>query len=294
MVENTHPIQSMKHLAQSRSKFRYVLGSKAITTLGYHNEWPTDPDVAKYVLNEDGFRSEPFKLLNPENVNILYGGCSWTFGDGVLLENSWPARLSELLKEKVKTQVEYFNVSVLGGSPQLVIRNIMGFINKYGKPDYLFINLPGSNRAMVLNQKTETFFNAVLMIEELTQDLDKKDFKRYVNNYEPRESLLSISTMMSLLESFCESSNIKLLWTTYDPLIERSVIDMDLKSFVKDSHKFIKKHKTFKSFSNLTEYPNLENIPHWEVAWDKTHPGAAWHYDISNTFIKELSDRKML
>lgn len=276
-------------MSEYKSKFNYVIGANALVTLD--TRMSKDP---RYVLNEDGFRSESFNILNSDSLNILYAGCSWTFGDGVLLEDSWPAKLSELLKEKIEKQIKYFNVSVLGGSTQLIIKNIMAFISKYGKPDYLFMNLPGSNRAMVLNKKTETFFNATLVPDALNQELNRKDFKRYVDNYESRENLLAISIMMSLLESFCESSKIKLLWTTYDPLIEMAIPYMDLKNFVKDKHVFVKDNKAFKSFSNLTKYPNLENIPYWEVAWNNTHPGAAWHYDIANTFITELEHRRML
>ena len=44
----------------------------------------------QYSMNTHGFRSQHFKVLKKEDINILYAGCSMTFGVGLPYEYIWP------------------------------------------------------------------------------------------------------------------------------------------------------------------------------------------------------------
>lgn len=290
---------SSKNITNLNHNFNHRLDDGMVDEDGYFiisniNDKISDGPIPTYKLNHDGFRSQHFKPLDKSKTNILFAGCSWTFGEGVLEEHGWASRLSNLIANESGNEVDTYNVSVMGGSPHLVIKNVIGFISNYGAPDYIFINMPAQNRAMVFSKDTDQFFNASMIVEKLSHVETRKDFKRYVDNYVPQESLVNVSTWMSLLELYCGGSGTKLLWTAYDPSIINHAEDMHLSNFVLDEHEFDETMHHGRTFSNPEKYPNEENIPYWSMGYDENHPGVAWHYDISNRFMGVLKSRGMI
>jgi hypothetical protein len=111
-----------------------------------------------YRVNRQGFRSKHFQKLDPNKINILYAGCSWTFGEGIVEEHAWSNILSNKIQEHCKKEVDYHNVSAMGASPHLIIKNVMAFIRNYGKPDYLFIEMSDHSRAITYSSQAKAFF----------------------------------------------------------------------------------------------------------------------------------------
>lgn len=252
--------------------------------------------IAEYLINPDGFRSQTFKEIDKDKTNVLFAGCSWTFGEGVLQEDSWTSCVSEKISEYLNKEVDAYNVAVMGASPHLTIKNIMGFIRKYGKPDYIFAVIPGHSRKILFSEDTHKFFNGLFPENNIYAKEHKAAIKRYVNAYDPRESLLEISTMIGMLEDLCMSLGINLLWSAYDEAIKHLAETVGHPSYIDDPHNFVKSKDTNspKGKSNISFYPNSNNVPYWEIAYDDLHPGAAWHHDFSNTVFKELLSRGMI
>ena len=71
------------------------------TLLNSHPENGKGPKF-QYRLNSNGFRSDHFKKLDTSNINILFAGCSFTFGEGLPEEYTWPRLLENNIKHKTK------------------------------------------------------------------------------------------------------------------------------------------------------------------------------------------------
>lgn len=255
----------------------------------------------KYKLNKYGFRSDPFKKLGNSKINILTAGCSWTYGEGIPTEYVWPEVLSNKIKEKAGKEVCVYNLGVKGGSIQLSVKNLMAFIRTYGKPDYIFAEMPNFSRNIAYNEKEKYFMNITIdnHISRMGHGTksEKDTFKRYTMNYVEEEKMLEASMLMSLLEEFCDAAGIKLLWSAYAAaFVFRATSDganTSFKHFIFDNHVWNKDNSNkYRKASDIQVYPNINNLPYWATAKDDAHPGTAWHEHISNLFFDELCQRK--
>lgn len=313
--------KNLREIVESIEKgatFKNILSIKNITTLNnniiiknlldikvddfgqfYLPSWKTKRSSGpepEYRLNSQGFRSEEFDLVKDEEITILYSGCSWTFGNGVLQNDSWPNILSRLVEEEAGKKVKFYNLSTLGGSAYLAVKNVIGFINTYGKPDYIFINFPSHVRSFVNVEGSDHFINISTTKNPMPNVKMKKEFKktyrRFISGFNNKDSLSLIFTLISSLDMVCRFSGIKFLWTTYDNAISGLVDNAGIESFVKDTHKFADFASSTRS--DIEKYPNIDNIPYWDIGLDGEHPGAAWHQDIAKTMFSALKERNLL
>src|SRR5262245_14298331 len=73
--------------------------------------------VWRISLNEDGFRSQPAAAAKrPGVLRVACIGDSWTFGMNVDQDQTYPARLETLLRQRAAGEVEVMNFGVLGYS----------------------------------------------------------------------------------------------------------------------------------------------------------------------------------
>ena len=126
------------------------------------NEW-RDPQIKgpriQYKINKDGFRSKHFATLKKENFNILYGGCSWTFGEGLPEEMTWTYQVTQGIKNKINKNVIDYNLGFMAFSIDLIIKNVMSFIRLYGKPDVIFLCFPDVGRKIKYMDNSYEIFN---------------------------------------------------------------------------------------------------------------------------------------
>lgn len=251
---------------------------------------PYDYEIT-YRINKNFFRSQNFKPLSSENINILYSGCSWTYGSGLPEDLTWTNTLSDLIQKNNIKNVESFNVSVQGGSIFLSIKNAMSFIRIYGKPTYIFMNFPSISRDLKFNKKDKNFYPVLFGPGYFEKDGYPKIFIEYMKNFVIEDNIMKNIEQIKMFEDFCNASGIKLLWTYWDKedfVIYNSFdfnnkIDPDLN--FKDCASIYAKDRTY--------YENKTNALFWEVAQDGVHPGTCWSQKIANTFLKEMSDRKI-
>jgi hypothetical protein len=205
---------------------------------------------------------------------------------GVFQENSWPELFSKTLSNNRLKPIKMYNLAVMGASIYLIIKNLMAFIRRYGSPDEIYLLLPPHSRKIIYDKSCNGFKNAIIDKEGFIDLAHKKDpsTKRYYDSYCNEDSQLLAVTLMGIFEDFCESRDIKLIWSSYDDTPQTDFYETSGFKFYK---KYVAPKSDFyyndKSLSHLIP-ENKNNISHWDIGSDEDHPGAVWHKDISEMF----------
>lgn len=254
----------------------------------WHNNVFDWPDFT-YKINKDGYRTKHFNKLEKNKINFLFNGCSFTFGEGLPEKYLWPSILINK-KYKNKQNVNYYNISSLGSSIELIIKNTLSFIRKYGKPNYIFLCFPSISRKIIFDNKNQKYINSfpstiwlnsnkqlVSRIEKYNEDPKNliKIQKKYTIDYEYENNIVSQSILIFLLEDYCKKENIKLFWTTWDLRENYIYENLDFNNFFPiDFH-----HNQFLD-------SDKNNLPYFKIAKDGAHPGYLWNLKLSDFFSK--------
>jgi hypothetical protein len=97
-----------------------------------------------YKLNSFGLRCDEFTKEH-DGKHVVFGGCSISFGDGLPDEYSWTRIVYDTLGSKEKLS-GYFNLSFPGASNIFIFLQALKYIQIWGCPDLLILNLPDSER----------------------------------------------------------------------------------------------------------------------------------------------------
>jgi len=168
-----------------------------------------------YQYNNEYFRCDDF-IQNNNKMHILFAGCSQSEGVGGNIEDSW----TNILYNKIKNNNDvdgFYSIARAGYGWQKIISNFLIYIEKYGKPDFLFILLPNVGRVYewqvnenhwTYKQKYPYFF------------IENGKYKNEIGMSEKDyyETLINFKASWDLFEKFCKTNNIKLLWSTWDEL----------------------------------------------------------------------------
>lgn len=187
----------------------------------------TDPDRI-YENNEFQFRQSK----EIELTDILFAGCSVTYGVGISLENIWGNVLAK------KLNLTATNLSKPGASIEQIVGNVFRYFKNYGHPKYLFCLLPDYGRYFFpvdgkfyktkdMNnppaesgsiQNGKSFFQTI-HLEVDYEDAPQKyiklpyDYKKILS---PDMYLHEAIKNIRFLEQYCKATGIKLLWSTWD------------------------------------------------------------------------------
>jgi hypothetical protein len=281
----------------------------------------------EYYINEDGFRGRSLNKFNKNNINVLFIGCSITQAVGLPEEQSWYKKLiDKMIQDNPGVEINYYNLSVSGIGFEIILKNMITFLNNVGKPDFIFCLIPQISRQ--LRWHNTGYSNAHLKIEEIA--LVVPEWMRSVLNPLPREvdvlhtdsysvedSLMKFSSMIHFAETLCNLSGIKFIWATWfkdhgdifkNPNIGfKNYLNLNIKlsdGFFVDkknlgsveptwmgeesNESYSREDKTKKQY--LDSF-NINNEPFWTSARDGWHPGAYTHTIISDKFYKELCIR---
>lgn len=228
-----------------------------------HKNLPIDPKFI-YSLNNFGHRSSDF-IKQKNNLNILFSGCSITFGESLPYKENWSGKLYNLIKNNYLID-NYYNLSFLGGSTELIIFNIFMYCKSFGNPDIIFLLLPDSGRKIILNNK---------------------QYQNYANPNEDEHSrklsLLNSYFYIKMLEQYCSSNNIKLIWSSWS--------EKDIKEFyglcLFDNFIYIDNYQILSSSTNINEKDNI----YYNIGRDKLHPGLQYSDGLANIFYNEFIER---
>lgn len=295
VTTNNGNLNSTKHLENYPPEIDgYRTFSHVEYLNGYKNKYLKDtslpgPDI-DYKLNRHFFRTENFEKIDNEFINILVAGCSWTFGQGVANEHIWHSFLSKRIEMETGKKVKVHNLGVMGGSTHLAIKNVISFINLYGKPDYVFLLLPGWTRDIrFLGEKQEPINVSIHM--PINKDKDqRKVIELFVERHDDFAALNTFVTSMQLLELFLNSANINFVWTSTNLLNQKAVGKrFEFSNYREVDHVFDKAVSLLQPISDVSVYPNTEGLDYWALSKDGSHPGVAFHHDLARIFFEEAS-----
>lgn len=200
------------------------LFSRSLKSMGgkiQNTPFPMEKDKIEilYKHNSYGYRCEEF---NGQEVLVL--GCSYTRGDGLPLDLTWPYMLAN------KMNKPYINLAKGGDGMQAQIIKAFQFFKEFHNPKYIFglfpltrlempyvkdmfavdknpriidPNLKYIQNVFISNTKIEKFSKLPYSIDEIL----------------PEEVAIFYNLMfVHMLHQYCKSNNIKFLWTTYNDL----------------------------------------------------------------------------
>jgi hypothetical protein len=178
----------------------------------------------------------------------------------------WSYKLYRAISEEYKTS-GYYNIAVSGLDSLNILVQIRKYLDLYGNPDIIFINIPDRPRDPVFKQ---TYIDP---------DGSKNYFEYPINNF--------VINFYELLSFYCETNNIELYSFSYDPLAN---FDLSLDDYrqkfsnyyrysVEDMSKHILK---FESENLNTEYGDFIT-----TALDDDHPGSAYQ-DFYYSFMRDV------
>ena len=252
---------------------KYSFESIDIGQLYFAESNKTDQRI--YSLNSKGFRTKNFKKYDDHSTKILFAGCSNTFGEALPINFIWPT----ILKNKMYTiyeDLDDYNIAYPAASIHSIVRNVIFFIKKYGKPDYLFIMFPGVNRDLFYSSEKNDFINGLIWNEYLS--CNKTTQQKFNLNYIEENSILLSTTFLYMIEEFCKSLNINLVWSTWREKDQNLFKDLNFENFI---------------ILNLEDNKiNINNFPHWDIAQDGHHPGTSWSIQVADTYFDWVINEK--
>ena len=124
-----------------------------ITTNSDHIE--IDPNSE---INSHGFRSQSFDNISSESVNILFSGCSWTWGSSLPDSYVWRSVLTEKFKNRFPDKdIQQYNTATCAGSISLACKNTLALLRKTDDIDYVYMLFPGFNRTTGFKKENEVY-----------------------------------------------------------------------------------------------------------------------------------------
>lgn len=291
----------------------HLVDSYQLKLFGSHNFYKngilinTNGDIIdehnEYIINSKFFRSK--NEIESEIDNLIVG-CSVTYGIGVPEEDTWGSLVSKNKK--------YFNMGICGVGAEVILKNILAYINLYGKPKNIYCFFPDFLRMLFINDKNHHHIelinyksNYALETVVYLKTVDgggraipsDKFLKSPINteqNISPHYGIKKNINSIYFLQEFCNMSDINLLWSTWsipDALILKYLFKSE--NFILDKNKYIELKENF-FLNDFTvdckeshDHPKYKQIQ-WDIGTDLgRHPGIHWHYHVAETFLNKIN-----
>jgi len=206
---NSH---AMKNIFHNDFDLSWHAGSNIYTETITQSEIKTgvvDDGTVTYSYNSNFFRCEEF-TESPSRPHILFAGCSQTEGIGGNLDTVWP---TILLNQSNIEDKKLYNLARSGWGWQMIIYNLSVYIEKYTKPDYLFILLPNISRRFEFDTYNKGDY--CYMQRYPKSDLDKNKETGDISKNEYFIELINFVIGWKFFLHYCKTNNIKVLWSTW-------------------------------------------------------------------------------
>jgi hypothetical protein len=217
-------------------------------TYAEENNFKIEPsNEMSYYLNNYAHRSDDFEKLDKDKYNILFSGCSATFGDGLPDQFRWSKILYNDLD--IKNKGPYQCLSFLGGGADKIVGNIMKYCYKFGNPDAIFVLFSDFTRHVEYVEKENSFRSKINL------DFDKKEQKTTISkDVNPHNLFIQTQNYIKILEIYCSINNIKLFYSCIDSNTSEALSNIELTNFKQiDLFKLIGLSKNLTNFhSNST------------------------------------------
>lgn len=198
--------------------------------------WTPEGVDETYILNSYGYRTDEFL----ESRDLVFAGCSFTYGEGIRSDGIWGNIVSENL------MVSSYNLGACGKSIPWIVSNLFNYFKKVGHPKVLLCLFPLFSRAEIISRKDHMITENP--IHELVGDVVKYSILPGPWEYDhiskqphkaekimPKEFLVSLSIQyIKMLEMYCKIAGINLLWGTWSPQEENYINNnnFDFENFV--------------------------------------------------------------
>lgn len=262
--------------------------------------------VAKYEhdeINSFGYRGPEFKNGN----RVLYLGCSQTWGVSIREEHLlWPSLLNK------KTNLTYSNIAVPGNSVQSQIIKAFQYFKEFGNPEIIIGMFPFARfefpyigdkiifktlqPSVYLSENPNIYFGDVHVPYDLNKDDKRNTFTKtphdMIEIFPIEVALYYNNIFISMLEQYCESNNIKFLWSFWeavDPIADNLLKEKykSYFSFPLEMHNNIPKTLKDEYFQSLVN--EYEAKDHFSVAPDGCHFGIGKHIVIADEIYYNLN-----
>ena len=202
--------------------------------------WLMKESESPYSINSMGYRTDEFL----EQRDLVFAGCSQTWGDGVVYDGIWGNILSKSLG------IKSYNLGLGGKSTQFIVQNLIAFFKQYGNPKMVFCLFPEFTR---MEMKSSADFmisknsspgisgkNTYSLIPIAVNPNKNTKYSKMPHIAEemiPLELAFSISLdYINMLELYCKLYDIKLFWGTWDPFqdkyLNENIDSMDFENYV--------------------------------------------------------------
>jgi hypothetical protein len=234
---------------------------------------PTDLTYSvKYKINEHGYRGKNFL----ENKEILTLGCSQTFGMGIPENFIWPQVFSD------KTNTEFHNLASPGDSLQGQVYKAFQYFKEFGHPKFILgffpiarmelpyipnvfgkINHDGSSD----DGKQKPIIQRIRFETNSDHWLKGSKIQKYSKIPHNPENVIPIQIsifynfmFIQILEQYCKTNNINLIWTFYDdPIDFESYFKKELPELL-NNYISIKSALEYVSTCHISKNKNYANI----------------------------------
>lgn len=236
----------------------------------------------EYIPNKEGYRADNFKK-DHEGKHILFNGCSVTYGQGLYTKETWSYLLHQKIAQNEKVS-GYYNIGTPGKSIFDIVASTFKYIDHYGNPDVIFLDLPDVNRFYALNSDNSDELDMPMGPQQLFYALNDN----YRHSLVKRETTLAmfVHTLyiylyqyLMFLEIYCESHNIKLYIFSYVNGTDAFLKLCNLNNYyvTTDANTLNKIEKEVFEYSN-----NHKDDEYTMVARDGRHYGTAFHHVWAN------------
>jgi|GEM_PF-5020454 len=233
-------------------------------------------DNKEYTFNSLGYRSEEY---NPKaKKHIFVCGCSYTFGVGLDIEETWPSIFKEIYSKDYQYKsgdVNILNFSVPDHSNDYITRILIDQANRV-KPNMIIANFTHSNRTEYIDGDKVSY-----IFPESAQF--SSDAQNYYSYYTDELGFINTVKNMLLLQFFCRTNNIALMisWIELEKLTDNKFTSNPVCS----------------SFLSLLDKKSLCDfrLNYYDYASDKNHPGLKsniqFAYQLFKFYKKSFSNR---
>lgn len=224
---------------------------------------------AKYNLRDMGgqiaadsnyYRANSHRLRSPElseHADIVISGCSFSYGVGVPEEMSWGVQVANHFN------LPYHNLSSAGKGTPFLVDHLFSYFKNYGHPKILICLFPEPNRMQIYSnpkqmisrrhsdKRSHLFQEDIKNSTGITFNVTLPNFKFVHSKYSQAphhaENVIPIETASALafqyirfLEMYCKLADIKLIWSTWDVLLEIGLenYDHDYENFISTKNKY--------------------------------------------------------
>jgi hypothetical protein len=200
--------------------------------LAGYGDFSEDIIPIEYSKNDLGYRSQPFE----NKADILFLGDSFTRGDGLPVEKTYPYILSEKLGQS------FSSLAVGGESVAMQIAKCFFYFKKYGHPKNIVALFPmhrfsypyienqmenpkeNGNQAKVFNSPgvTKRYVLTSDLYDFMVEDYAKKPYlpKEVISN---QIAFFYDRIMLDVLEQYCESNNINFFWSSWNQAYQKAL-----------------------------------------------------------------------